>query len=418
MLTRSLLLGAALGALTAAPAFAACTTTVGAVMSLTGSLGVLGQKIAQGSQLAVADLNAAGGANGCELKLALLDDQTSPTVGVDAAKKLVDIQHVPAIVGALSSGVSAAILTAVTAPGHVVQISPASTSPTFTQLAIDGKTGGYWFRTTPSDALQGVAMAKVARDAGYKKVAVLYLNNAYGQGLNKEFSDAFTGQGGAITQSVVYNPSQPSYRSEVGKALTPAPDALFLIGYPGDGTTIAREWIAAGGPQKFLLPDGLQSQDFVNDVGAQYMKDVHGTAPGSQTTPSLATFQQEYQAKFGALPTQAYIPNAYDATVLIGLAMEQSKSNKADAIRDSIRKVTDPSGEKVYAGAAELKKAAKLLAAGKTIQYVGATGPLQFDKNGDIFAPMVVWGVNDQGKVANKGMVTVDEIAKLRAKAS
>jgi len=418
MLTRSLLLGAALGALTAAPAFAACTTTVGAVMSLTGSLGVLGQKIAQGSQLAVADLNAAGGANGCELKLALLDDQTSPTVGVDAAKKLVDIQHVPAIVGALSSGVSAAILTAVTAPGHVVQISPASTSPTFTQLAIDGKTGGYWFRTTPSDALQGVAMAKVARDAGYKKVAVLYLNNAYGQGLNKEFSDAFTGQGGAITQSVVYNPSQPSYRSEVGKALTPTPDALFLIGYPGDGTTIAREWIAAGGPQKFLLPDGLQSQDFVNDVGAQYMKDVHGTAPGSQTTPSLATFQQEYQAKFGALPTQAYIPNAYDATVLIGLAMEQSKSNKADAIRDSIRKVTDPSGEKVYAGAAELKKAAKLLAAGKTIQYVGATGPLQFDKNGDIFAPMVVWGVNDQGKVANKGMVTVDEIAKLRAKAS
>lgn len=418
MLTRSLLFGAALGAMTAAPAFAACTTTVGAVMSLTGSLGVLGQKIAQGTQLAVADLNAAGGANGCELKVSLLDDQTSPTVGVDAAKKLVDIQHVPAIVGALSSGVSAAVLTAVTAPGHVVQISPASTSPTFTQLAMDGKTGGYWFRTTPSDALQGVAMAKVARDAGYKKVAVLYLNNAYGQGLNKEFSDAFTGQGGSITQSVVYNPSQPSYRSEVGKALSPAPDALFLIGYPGDGTTITREWIAAGGPQKFLFPDGLQSQDFVNDVGAQYMKNVHGTAAGSQTTPSLATFQKEYQAKFGALPTQAYIPNAYDATILIGLAMEQSKSNKADAIRDSIRKVTDPSGEKIYAGADEMKKAAKLLADGKTIQYIGATGPLQFDKNGDISAPMVVWGVDAQGKVANTGMVSVDEIAKLRGKGS
>ncbi len=416
MLTRSLLFGAALGALTAAPAFAACTTTVGAVMSLTGSLGVLGQKIAQGTELAIADLNAAGGVNGCDLKVSLLDDQTSPTVGVDAAKKLVDIQHVPAIVGALSSGVSAAILTAVTAPGHVVQISPASTSPTFTELASQGKTGGYWFRTTPSDALQGVAMAKVARDAGYKKVAVLYLNNAYGQGLNTEFSDAFAGQGGSITQSVVYNPAQPSYRSEVGKALSPAPDALFLIGYPGDGTTIAREWIAAGGPQKFLLPDGLQSQDFINDVGAQYMKYVHGTAAGSQTTPSLATFQKEYQAKFGALPTQAYIPNAYDATILIGLAMEQSKSNKADAIRDSIRKVTDPSGEKIYAGADEMKKAARLLAAGKTIQYIGATGPLQFDKNGDINAPMVVWGVNSEGKVANTGMVTVDEIAKLRGK--
>src|SRR5574340_1244386 len=91
-----------------APAFAACSTTVGAVMSLTGSLGVLGQQIAKGAELGVADLNTAGGVNGCEVKLSLLDDQTSPSVGVDAAKKLVDVQQVPAIVGALSSGVSAA----------------------------------------------------------------------------------------------------------------------------------------------------------------------------------------------------------------------------------------------------------------------------------------------------------------------
>lgn len=414
MTKRLAVFGVALGALACAPAFAACTTTVGAVMSLTGSLGVLGQKIAQGAELAVADLNSAGGVNGCEMKLSLLDDQTSPSVGVDAAKKLVDVQQVPAIVGALSSGVSAAILTSVTAPSKVVQISPASTSPTFTDLAEQGKTGGYWFRTCPSDALQGIAMAKVAHDAGLKKVAVMYLNNPYGQGLSKEFAAAFKQLGGTVTENVVYNPSQPSYRAEVSKAASPAPDALFLIGYPGDGTTITREWIAAGGPQKFLFPDGLESQDFVNDVGAQYMKDVHGTAPGSDKTPSLATFQSEYQAKFGSLPTQAYIPNAYDATVLIGLAMEQAKSSKGPAIRDAIRKVTDPKGEKIYAGAAELKKAAHLLAEGKAIQYVGATGPLQFDKNGDVASPMQVWNVTAQGKVEQTGMVTVAQIDALR----
>ncbi|WHZ11893.1 MAG: branched-chain amino acid ABC transporter, amino acid-binding protein [Burkholderiaceae bacterium] len=414
MKKRLAVFGVALGAFACAPAFAACTTTVGAVMSLTGSLGVLGQKIAQGSELAIADLNSAGGVNGCEMKLSLLDDQTSPSVGVDAAKKLVDVQQVPAIIGALSSGVSAAILTSVTAPSKVVQISPASTSPTFTELAEQGKTGGYWFRTCPSDALQGVAMAKVAHDAGLKKVAVMYLNNPYGQGLSKEFTAAFTQLGGTVTQNVVYNPSQPSYRAEVSKATSPTPDALFLIGYPGDGTTITREWIAAGGPQKFLFPDGLESQDFVNDVGAQYLKDVHGTAPGSDKTPSLATFQSEYQAKFGSLPTQAYIPNAYDATVLIGLAMEQAKSSKGPAIRDAIRKVTDPKGEKIYAGVAELKKAAHLLAEGKAIQYVGATGPLQFDKYGDIATPMQVWDVTAQGKVAPTGMVTVAQIDALR----
>ncbi|MBS0499275.1 MAG: ABC transporter substrate-binding protein [Ottowia sp.] len=407
-------IGLAMATLGAAPAHAACSTTVGAVMSLTGSLGVLGQQIAKGSELAINDLNAARGGNTCELKLSLLDDQTSPSVGVDAAKKLVDVQQVPALIGALSSGVSAAILTSVTAPSQVVQISPASTSPTFSDLAKQGKTGGFWFRTCPSDALQGLAMAKVAHDAGLKKVAVMYLNNPYGQGLSQEFTAGFRQLGGTVTENVVYNPSQPSYRAEVGKALSPAPDALFLIGYPGDGTTITREWIAAGGPQKFLFPDGLESQDFVNDVGAQYMKDVHGTAPGTDKTPSLATFQNEFQAKFGTLPTQAYIPNAYDATVLVGLAMEQARSSKGPAIRDAIRKVTDPKGQKVYAGVAELKKAAALLAEGKSIQYVGATGPLQFDANGDIAAPMQVWNVSAQGKVEPTGMVTVAQIDAMR----
>lgn len=407
-------IGLAMATLGAAPAHAACSTTVGAVMSLTGSLGVLGQQIAKGSELAISDLNAARSGNTCELKLSLLDDQTSPSVGVDAAKKLVDVQQVPALIGALSSGVSAAILTSVTAPSQVVQISPASTSPTFSDLAKQGKTGGFWFRTCPSDALQGLAMAKVAHDAGLKKVAVMYLNNPYGQGLSQEFTAGFRQLGGTVTENVVYNPSQPSYRAEVGKALSPAPDALFLIGYPGDGTTITREWIAAGGPQKFLFPDGLESQDFVNDVGAQYMKDVHGTAPGTDKTPSLATFQNEFQAKFGTLPTQAYIPNAYDATVLVGLAMEQARSSKGPAIRDAIRKVTDPKGQKVYAGVAELKKAAALLAEGKSIQYVGATGPLQFDANGDIAAPMQVWNVSAQGKVEPTGMVTVAQIDAMR----
>ncbi len=417
MFRRSLIVGTALaGMLGCSSVYAACSTTIGSVMSLTGSLGVLGQQIAKGAQLAVADLNAAGGANGCTVALSLLDDQTSASVGVDAAKKLVDVQHVPAIVGALSSGVSAAILTSVATPSKVVLISPASTSPTFTQLGKDGKTDGYWFRTTPSDALQGVAMAKVALDAGLKKVAVLYLNNAYGQGLATEFANAFAKLGGSVTQNVVYNPSQPSYRSEVNKALSPTPDALFLIGYPGDGTTIAREWISSGGPQKFLLPDGLQSQDFVNDVGVQYMKNVYGTAAGSVTTPSLDTFKQEFQAKFGELPTQAYIPNAYDGTVLIGLAMSYAKSTAAPAVRDGIRKVTDPKGEKIYAGATQLKKAMQLLAQKKAIQYVGASGPLQFDQYGDIDAPMVVWSVDSGGKVANKGMVTVEQIAGLRQK--
>ena len=291
MFKRLAVVGSAIALFGWTPAFGACATTIGSVMSLSGSLGVLGQRIAQGAQLAIDDLNAAGGANGCKLELALVDDRTRVAVGVDAARRLVDVQRVPAIVGALSSGVSAAILASVTASGEVVQISPASTSPDFTQLARDGKTGGFWFRTTPSDALQGVAMAKVAIDARLKRVAVLYLNDAYGEGLSREFAQAFGRLGGSVTQSVVYDPARAAYRAEVEKALDPRPDALFLIGYPGDGTTVARSWIAAGGPAVFLLPDGLQSQNFVDDVGPEHLKTVHGTAAGPAETPSLQSFR-------------------------------------------------------------------------------------------------------------------------------
>lgn len=416
MLERLVLVGAALAALGVAPVQAACTTTVGSVMSLTGSLGALGQEIAKGAQLAIDELNAAGGVNGCQLALSLLDDQTSPSVGVDAARKLVDVQHVPVIVGALSSGVSAAILASVTTSAKVVAISPSSTSPSFTELAQQRKTDGYWFRTCPSDALQGVAMARLASDAKLKKVAVLYLNNAYGQGLSKEFSHAFEKLGGTITRNVAYNPSQASYRSEVNKALSPKPEAVFLVGYPGDGTTLAREWIAAGGPQRFLLPDGLQSQDFANDVGARYLEDVLGTAAGSVETPSLETFRKGYQARFGALPTQPYITNAYDATVLVGLAMARARTASGTAIRDNLRKVSDPGGEKVYAGVEGLRKALALAAAGKPVQYVGASGPLQFDANGDIDAPMVVWKVDPAGKVVSTGMMSAEQIRELRAR--
>lgn len=411
-----LILGAATIPLLFGTALAqSCTVTIGSVMALTGSLGVLGQQIAKGAQLAVADLNAAGGVDGCTVKLALSDDQTQANVGVDAAKKLVDVQHVPAIVGALSSGITTAILTSVTAPGHVILISPASTSPTLTQLGKDGKTGGYFFRTAPSDALQGVAMADYAYTGGLRKVAVLYLNNAYGQGLSDQFVKAFKGLGGTVTQDVVYNPDQPSYRSEVTKALGGGPQALFLIGYPGDGTTIAREWVASGGPQTWLLPDGLESQAFVNDVGPSYFKKVYGTAPGTTDTPSLATFKKEFQAKFGSLPTQAYMTNAYDATVIVGLAMDYAKTTTdTAAIRDAMRKVTDPNGQKVYAGANELQAAAGLLKLGTTLQYIGATGPLQFDAYGDVAGPYVKWTVTG-GNVKETGMITVSEIEKVQA---
>jgi branched-chain amino acid transport system substrate-binding protein len=125
------------------PAPAQCTVTVGVVMELTGPAAQFGQAGAKSVELAFRDLNEAGGPGGCRLVPEIRDAQSQGTVAVDVAKQLVEIKRVPAIIGGIISPVSIPILTSVTAPSGVVQISPASTSPTLTALGREGKSGGW-----------------------------------------------------------------------------------------------------------------------------------------------------------------------------------------------------------------------------------------------------------------------------------
>lgn len=394
---------------------ASCQRTIGVVLPLTGSLSATGQENVKAIQLAVDDFNAAGGVNGCTLDAKVYDSQTQPAIGVDAAKKLIDINNVPAIVGAYSSGVSMAILTSATEPNGVVQISAGSTSPAFTQLAKQGKTRGYWFRTCPSDALQGVAMAYVAHDKAHlSRVAVIYLNNPYGVGLSHRFEQAFTAYGGKVTAMVPYNPKQPSYRSEVAKALQGNPQALFLVAYPNEGATVLREWISNGGAQTYLFPDALNAPQFIGNIGARYLNGhVWGTVPGSMGTKSQPIVAAEFKDKYGHGFTQPYDTNAYDAVASIALAMEAGKCDSGSCIRDHIRKVTnDANGTPVTAGVAGLKRAAQLLAEGKPIRYIGASGDLSYDAQGDVQGPEVIWRV-EGGKIVNAQMLSPTRIAEI-----
>ena len=157
-----------------------CTHTVGVVVELTGPAGRFGQAAAKSIELAFKEINEAGGAAGCQLAADLRDSQSQGSVAVDQARQLVDLKRVPAIIGGIISSVSLPILTSVTAPANVVQISPASSSPTLTRTAQEGKTNGIFFRTITSDALQGTAAAKYAMDQGLKKIAVIHVNNDFG----------------------------------------------------------------------------------------------------------------------------------------------------------------------------------------------------------------------------------------------
>src|SRR5690606_36937166 len=118
------------------------------------------------------------------------------------------------------------------APAKIVQVSPASSSPTLTQLGRDGKTNGIFFRTITSDALQGVAAAKYAIDSGFKKLAVIHVNNDFGVNMLAEFAKAYKALGGTIVSQTPYNEKQSSYASEVTAAMTGEPDGLYLISTP------------------------------------------------------------------------------------------------------------------------------------------------------------------------------------------
>ncbi|MGA7409637.1 MAG: ABC transporter substrate-binding protein [Bryobacteraceae bacterium] len=396
-----------------------CTHTVGVVVSLTGTAGRYGQAASKSVELAFKELNKAAGAQGiagCKLAFDIRDDQSQGSVGVDQARQLVDLKRVPAIIGSTISSVSLPMVTSVTAPAGVVQISPASSTPSFTKLAMEGKTNGWFFRTITGDELQGTAAAKYALEQGMKALTIIYVNNDFGVNMVTEFRRAYQALGGKIIGITAYNPDQSSYNAEVTKALKDDPPALYFVGYPGDGTTIVRTWIQQGGPQRFLLNDGMNTADFIKGVGKQFLNNAYGTSSGSTRTPSTEYFAKAYPAMSGGFDADSPAADrAFDTGVILGLAIAQAGNFEAAAIRGAIRKVTNPGGEVVYAGPQGFARAMQLIREKKPVRYVGVIGPVQFDKYGDIAGPFRTWKISN-GEVTTVGQMSAEDVQAIQAR--
>ncbi|TCM52180.1 branched-chain amino acid transport system substrate-binding protein [Rhizobium sp. PP-F2F-G48] len=402
-------------AASASPALSAdCDITVGLVMELTGPAGEYGQAGAKSVEMAFRDINEAGGVAGCKLVADTRDSQSQGNVAVDQATQLVNIKKVPVIIGGIISSVSIPILTSVTAPAGVVQVSPASSSPTLTALGRDGKTNGVFFRTITSDALQGTAAAKYAIDQGLKKIAIINVNNDFGVNMVREFKTAYEKLGGTITSMTPYNEKQSSYASEASAAMAGEPDALYLVSTPVDGATIARAWISGGGKQTFLLNDGMNSKDFIESVGAQYLENAYGTSSGTSPTASTEYFNANYEAFSGGIaPSAPAADRSYDAGAIVGLAIAKAGKSDAAAIKTAMREVVAAGGTPIHAGKDEFVKALSLIKEGKPVKYEGVIGPVSFDQYGDITGPFRLWKITN-GDVTTVGELSADEVGKLK----
>jgi len=368
---------------------------IGTLLSHTGPLKEFGPNLQNGVVLAAKQMGEAG----FEIQLIHEDSETSAIPATNAAKKLVEVDKVVAIVGALASGVTVPVAESVTCPNNVIMMSPASTSPLITILPADqGK--DFLFRTCPSDALQGVIAGRLA--ASYNKTAaVLYVNNPYGQGLTEQFKSSFEQKGGKVLAMVPHDEkAAESYNAELKKALADNPDRLAAFSYPEHAKIYLKEAIEFFKFRRFLFCDGTKSEDIVKALGARSVEGQLGTAPGSAGGDPYVIFNADYKTEYGKLPPLPFITNAYDGAAVIGLAAFAAKVKglplTSQNIRDQLRVVANPPGEVILPG--QFKKAFDLLKDGKQINYEGAAGSVDFDKYGDVVTPIEVWKYSE-GKI-------------------
>lgn len=373
------LAGAAVVALGAGTA-SAQDVTIGFLGAITGPIANLVPPIVDAAQLAVDEVNAAGGILGGQtLDMVVGDTACSAQQAVDAATKVINVDQATAVVGALCSGATIAAASSVAIPAGVVMVSPASTSPEITNL----DDGDLVFRTAPSDAYQGQVLASHVMAQGIDTVALTYINNDYGVGLSSSFRDAFVARGGTITADQAHEPAKSSYRSELATLATDGAETLVLIAYAGDsGLTMLRQSLENGFFGTFVGADGMRDDVLIEQLGAENLGGLIVTQPTSlPENPALGMFNTAF-ADAGGDPTSIFVAQGYDSAMLIALAIEHAGTTDRDAISASLRSVANPPGVEV--GPGDWAEAIALIAAGEEIDYTGAAGPHDFDDHGDV----------------------------------
>ena len=366
---------------------------IGFLADFSGPLAEFGPVTQTGVQLAIDHINAAGGVFGQDIILVTGDTQVDPTQGVEEARRLVEVEGVHAIVGPLSSTVTLAVSESVTRDAGVPVISPSATSPALS--AADD--GGFLFRSTISDAAQGVILADLAADEGYDNVAVMFINDAYGQGLADAFEAAF---GGTVTKSS-FEDGQASYLAELQSVAGDGAQVLVAVGFPTQAQVFIREALENDIFDQFLFVDGTKSQELIDAIGGEFLGGSKGTAPGSGPgTPSAAAWDAAYLEVHDELPVLPFVREAYDGTIAIALAAQLAGSTDGTAIRDALVRVASPGGVTIIPGAASIASGLSSVSNGDDVNYEGVATSLDWDAAGDVTSGFVViWQYTADGEI-------------------
>lgn len=347
------------------------TLKIGTLLPQTGSLAFLGPPEFAGVDLALKDINDAGGVLGKQVEKV---DSDSGDTSTDTASQSVDrliSNDVDAIVGAASSSVSLSVIDKIVGNG-TLQISPANTSDELTDY--DDK--GLYFRTAPPDVLQGRVLGDLILADGNATVGILALQDSYGTGLADNAQKSIEGGGGQVVEKVIYDPKAASFSTEVGKIKAADPEAIAVISFD-EAKKIIPEMVKQGiGPdtKKIYFVDGNLA-DYSKDFDKGTLEGVKGTLPGVVAGEELKARLTELKPDLSEF---AYAPESYDATILVALAAEAAGDDSGESIASKMQDVS-AGGEKC----SSFKDCVALLKDDKDIDYDGVSGPVEFNDKGD-----------------------------------
>ncbi|MDQ3782997.1 MAG: ABC transporter substrate-binding protein [Actinomycetota bacterium] len=368
--------------------------TFGTILPVTGSLAFLGPPEVAGARLAIEDINAAGGVLGADAVLIEGDsgDDTQDIVNPEVDRLLAS--GADAIIGAASSAVSRLVIDKITG-ANVIMFSPANTSPDFTTY----DDNGLYFRTAPSDLLQGRVLADQIAAAGAQTIGVLWRQESYGQGLAESVQENFTALGGTVDPYIPYSTDTENFDSEVDQLVQADPDAIVVIGFVESAVILTTMFERGIGPDNKPVW-GVDGN--IGGIGAELadpniISGMRGTAP-SVDLASIADFTERLDGAYqgGVAGVFDYGAETYDAMMITALAAAIAGTDDPVAVAAEINGVT-----KDGTTCTSYEECLALVDAGEDIDYDGVGGPYEFVDAGEPAAASFRISTYDGGDVPN-----------------
>jgi branched-chain amino acid transport system substrate-binding protein len=305
---------------------------VGSIGPLSGPVAVYGVECKNGIELAVEEINAAGGVNGKLLKVVAEDDEGNPEKSVSAYKKLTTKDGIKLVIGSLTSGCTQAI-TQLAQAQKVLQIAPAATAPAITDA------GNFIFRTCFIDPFQGTVGGKFSYETlGSRKAAVLYdIGNDYSVGLTDNFVATFEALGGKIVAKESYATGDKDFNAQLTKIKNANPDVVYLPDYYGTVALIAKQLRAQGINTPIVGADGWDGMNNDN-AGDEVLNGFYSNHYATDSTEgAVQKFVEAFQAKYNKVPN-AFAALGYDSVYMLKDAIAAAGSADSEAVRDALEK--------------------------------------------------------------------------------